>query len=251
MASNTQVQARIDGTSATITFVTEGRPNVMSTEVLGRLEKAVQTVAQAEGVRFCVLRGEGKVFVAGADIKEMVSFDSARARTMAEHGHRVMDAIASLPCVTLAAIHGPALGGGCEIALACDFRIAVSSAIIGLPETSLGLIPGWAGTQRLPRLVGAAAARRLIFSAVPVSAEEAHKLGLVDEVVESLDALNHAVDTWQARFIKGGPQAIALAKRAMRTGDEISAFVACFDEGESREGMAAFIEKRKAAWMEE
>jgi enoyl-CoA hydratase len=251
MASNTQVQARIDGTSATITFVTEDRPNVMSTEVLGRLEKAVQTVARAEGVRFCVLRGEGKVFVAGADIKEMASFDPARARTMAEHGHRVMDAIASLPCVTVAAIHGPALGGGCEIALACDFRIAVSSAIIGLPETSLGLIPGWAGTQRLPRLVGAGAARRLIFSAVPVSAEEAYKIGLVDEVVESLDALNTAVYAWRARFVKGGPRAIALAKQAMRTGDEVSAFVACFDEGESREGMGAFVEKRKAAWMEE
>jgi enoyl-CoA hydratase/carnithine racemase len=91
----------------------------------------------------------------------------------------------------------------------------------------------------------------LIFSAVPVSAEEAYRLGLVDEVVESPDALTHAVDTWRARFVKGGPRAIALAKRAMRTGDEVSAFVACFDETESREGMAAFVEKRKAAWMEE
>ncbi|HUU85188.1 MAG TPA: enoyl-CoA hydratase/isomerase family protein [Phycisphaerae bacterium] len=249
MSSPTNVGATIEGSAATILFSTEGGLNVMSSEALERLATAVEAVRCAPEVRVTVLRGEGKVFVAGANIKEMAGFDADRAYAFSQRGNEVMDALASLPSITVAVLNGAALGGGCEIALACDFRIATDTVKIGLPETSLGLIPGWGGTQRSLKLLGPIWGRRLVWSAVPLSAEEAVRIGLVDEVVtaEELDA---AVERLRQRFVRGGPRAIAAAKRAFLTGDEPAAFRDCFGEDESREGMTAFIEKRKARWME-
>ncbi len=250
MSSNTDVRLTIDGSMATILFSTSDGLNVMSAEVLEKLAKAVEGAAAAGGVRLTVLRAEGKVFVAGADIKQMHEFDPARALAFSRRGNEVMDALAALPSITVAAMQGAALGGGCEIVLACDFRIAAESVKIGLPETSLGLIPGWGGTQRSLRLLGPQHARRLVWGAAPLSAAEAATIGLVDQVVADPGELDGAIEALRQRLSRGGPRAIALAKRAFRTGDEPAAFADCLAGAESREGMTAFLEKRKAAWME-
>lgn len=250
MSSHTDVNVNIDGPTATIVFRTEGGLNVMSSEALEKLAIAVEAARGAQGVRLTVLRAEGKVFVAGANIKEMAGFDPDRAYAFSQRGNEVMDALASLPSITVAALHGAALGGGCEIALACDFRVATGEVKIGLPETSLGLIPGWGGTQRSLKLLGPIWGRRLVWGAEPLSAQEAGQIGLVDEVVANAEELDAAVDRLRQRFVRGGPRAIATAKRAFLTGDEPAAFRDCFTGDESREGMTAFIEKRKARWME-
>ena len=250
MSSNTDVQLTIDGPTATIVFATADGLNVMSAEVLEKLATAVEGARAAGDVRMTVLRAQGKVFIAGADIKQMADFDPARAREFSRRGNEVMDALASLPSITVAAIQGAALGGGCEIVLACDFRIAAEAVKIGLPETSLGLIPGWGGTQRSLKLLGPTWARRLVWSAAPLPAREAARIGLVDEVVSGPPELDAAVARLRQSFARGGPRAIALAKRALLTADEPSAFADCFAGEESREGMAAFVEKRKARWME-
>lgn len=249
MSNQTQIDLKTDGVRATITFHTENGINVMSLAVLNRLGEVVEELGGKKYVRFCVLKAEGKVFIAGANIKEMAGFTPDDAKSMCIRGNAVMDALALLPCVTVAAINGAALGGGCEIALACDFRIAVPSAKIGLPETNLGLIPGWGGIGRMARVVGTSAARRLVFGGVPVSAEEANDRGLVDEVVPP-EELGAAVEKLFKSLARGGPRAIGLAKRVLLGGDEPEAFRECFTGDESREGMGAFVEKRAAAWME-
>jgi enoyl-CoA hydratase len=249
MSSETQIDLAVDGARATIRFHTEGGLNVMSLSVLERLGGVVQELIRHDGVRFCTLKADGKVFIAGANIKEMAGYDSDKARRLCVRGNEVMDALERLPCVTLAAMHGATLGGGCEIALACDFRIAVPQAKIGLPETTLGLIPGWGGIGRMACVVGVQAARRLVFGGTPISAEEAQKVGLVDAVVPA-DQLDQTVETWFGALVRGGPQAVALAKSVLLGGDEPDAFAGCFAGDEAREGMGAFLGKRSADWME-
>lgn len=251
VASMTEARLKIGGAVATITFVSESGVNVMSQAALEKLAAVIEQVRQAERVRWTVLRAEGKVFIAGADIKEMADFDAATARKFSLRGNAVMDALASLPSITVAALHGAALGGGCEIALACDFRIATEKVKIGLPETSLGLIPGWGGTQRSLRLLGPTWARRLVWSATPLAARQALEIGLIDQLVASTEELASAVTVWCRSFVRGGPRAIAAAKRALLSGDEPTAFGDCFGQDESREGTTAFVEKRAANWMEE
>ena len=248
MSSNTQSTATIDGPIATITISTEDSLNVMSTDAMSRLGDAVAKVAQAEGVRFTIIRAEGKVFVAGADIKEMMPFDAAAGRKFGEHGSAVCDAIEALPCITIAALQGAALGGGFEIALACDFRIAVERAKVGLPETTLGLIPGWGGIPRAVRLAGQAKAKRLIFSGNPISAADGVAMGLIDAVVADADALDTEIKNWIDGFDRGGPSAVGLVKRAIRDGKDVAAFADCFKTEQAREGMTAFAEKRPASW---
>lgn len=222
----------------------------MSPEVLERFSAALAEVRADETVRTVVIRAEGKVFVAGAEIKLMAGFSPQQARAYGEHGQRVLNEVADLPCMTVAAINGAALGGGLELALACDFRIAVKSARLGLPETSLGLIPGWRGIERLTKLVGPSRAKKLFFSALPVSAEDGLALGLVDEIVNSPEDLVSRVAAFCKSFRRGAPAAVALAKRACRDGDDLSAFADCFRTQDSQEGIAAFLQKRPARWME-
>lgn len=245
----TNIDLTIDGPRAVITISNQGGLNVMSRPVLESLYQAIQKIA-ASSVRTAVLRAEGKVWVAGADIKEMRGLDAAGALEFSRRGNQVMDALASLPCITVAALQGAAMGGGCEMALACDFRIATANVKIGLPETSLGLIPGWGGTKRSLQLLGPSCARQLVFSATPLSASQAATIGLVDEVLEEGADLNQAVYNWIKRFERGGPRAIGLAKRAFLTGQEADCFAECLAGDESSEGMAAFVEKRPAGWME-
>ena len=250
MSNITEVKVAVDGCRASLTFTSESGLNVSSRETLARLAHGVETLAGNPVVRLTVVRAEGKVFLAGADIKEMSGFDADRAREFSVFGNRTMDSLALLPSITVAAIQGAALGGGCEIALACDFRIAVKRAKIGLPETTLGLIPGWGGTKRALRLLGPSRARRLIFGGAMLSAQDALEIGLIDEVVAEEADLGPAIERLFESMQRGGPRAIAMAKRAFATGDEPAAFAECFAGSESREGMAAFMEKRPATWME-
>lgn len=248
MGDVTRVRMTSEGSRATVTISTDGGINVLSATALKELGGVVNALAGDSRIRFTVFRAEGKVFVAGADIKEMSGFDAQAARSYGELGSRVLDAIEALPSVTVAALQGAALGGGCELAMACDFRIATSQVKIGMPETTLGLVPGWGGIPRALRLLGEPAAKRLIFSGVPVTADEALALGLVDEVVSDAASLNEAVGRWFQRFSRGGPMAISGVKRALRDGQPLSAFADCFARAESREGMAAFAEKRNPNW---
>jgi enoyl-CoA hydratase len=248
--SKTQVRVEVKGPHAAITLCTETGVNVASTEVLHSLRDAIAKVAQAPGVRTTAVGGEGKVFLAGADIKEMASFSCEDARAYGALGQAVLNELEALPSITVAAINGAALGGGLELALACDFRIAVKSAKIGLPETSIGVIPGWNGIPRLTALVGPSRAKKIYFRALPVSAEDGLEFGLVDEIVNSAEDLSARVVAFCRSFKRGAPEAVALAKRAWRTGDDLSAFADCFKSDDQTEGMAAFIEKRTASWME-
>ncbi|MGB0714646.1 MAG: enoyl-CoA hydratase/isomerase family protein [Phycisphaerae bacterium] len=248
--SKTQIHLEISGESASITLRTEDGPNVMSSAVLKELQSALADIRGSKGVRWTVVRGEGKVFVAGADIKEMANYGPDEARAYGQLGQSVLKDLATLPCVTVASINGAALGGGLELALACDFRLAVRTAKVGLPETSLGLIPGWSGIPRLTKLVGEAAAKRLFFSALPIPAEDGVAMGLIDEVVNSADDLDSRVPVYCRSFRRGSPEAIALAKRASLEGNDLDMFAACFGTDDAREGISAFVDKRIARWME-
>jgi len=248
--SSTNVQLDIKGPIAHVTLVTEEGLNVLSAVVLDRLNEALSEVREDKAVRATIIAAKGKVYAAGADIKAMSGFDYDAGRDYSRLGKDTLDAVELLPSVTISAINGAALGGGFELALACDFRVAVRGAKIGLPEVTLGLIPGWAGTIRLPKLVGPARAKRMVLSGVPVKAEEGLTFGLVDEVVESQEELGPRVEEFARSFFSAGPGAVALAKRAMRDGDDVTSFSECFVDGaDGHEGMTAFVEKRKAKWM--
>lgn len=248
--SETQVRVEIEGSRAAITLFTEGGLNVFSSAVLRRFGQAVARVAEESGVRTTVVAAQGKVFVAGADIKAMGSFTPEDAQAYGALGQEVLNQLAALPSITVAAINGAALGGGLELALACDFRVAVKSAKIGLPEASLGVIPGWHGIPRLVALIGPARAKRMFFGALPITAEQGLSMGLIDEVVGGPDELPSAVRTFCQSFHRGAPAAVALAKRALRDGDDLTAFADCFKTADRTEGIGAFIEKRSARWME-
>jgi enoyl-CoA hydratase len=244
----TEVRTIIDGTTARMTFVTDNGLNVLSTPVLKKVHEAAVEIAAATGVRLTIVGAEGKAFLAGADIKEMSAFKPEQARAFSELGNKAFDALAALPSVTVAAINGAALGGGLEVALACDFRIAVKSAKLGLPESSLGLIPGWGGIRRSVHLIGPARAKQLLFSANAVSAEQALAWALVDEIVNSAEDLAPRVLAFGKTLTRGGPHAVARIKKAIQSGDEIEQFVECFRDPESFEGLKSFMEKRPAAW---
>jgi len=248
--NKTNVHTEIEGSHATITFSTDEGLNVLSTDVLHSFGAAIARVRKEHGVRTTVVQAKGKVFIAGADIKEMTSFKPDDAHEYGSLGQSVMSDLASLPSITVAAIQGAAMGGGLEVALACDFRVAVKSAKLGLPEVTLGLIPGWGGVVRLTQLIGPSRAKRIFLSAAPVSGEDALELGLVDEIANSPEDVASRVVAFCKSFNKAAPASVALAKRAARDYDDLGAFVECFRNRDSREGMAAFLEKRPASWME-
>ncbi|AEB11669.1 enoyl-CoA hydratase/isomerase family protein [Marinithermus hydrothermalis] len=238
-----------------IALVTLARPkalNALSGEVLRELAEVVEVIHQDPEVRAVIFTGEGKAFVAGADISEIAALsDVFVSREYSLLGQEVMNAVAALPVPTIAAINGYALGGGLELALACDLRVASVKAKLGLPEVGLGLIPGFGGTQRLPRLIGQGRALDLILTGRHVSAEEALQLGLVNRVAE--DALEAAKDLART-ILKNGPVALALAKEAVARGADVPLAEALEIEADlfglacstqdMREGTRAFLEKR-------
>ena len=232
--------------------------NALNTETLGELRKAMHNLSlDDENVRVIVLTGEGKAFVAGADISEMKDMSALQAREFSHLGQGVFNFIATQEKPVIGAVNGFALGGGCELALACDIRIASDKAKFGQPEVNLGVIPGFAGTQRLSRLVGIAKAKELIFSGDMVDAQTARAIGLVNHVVPVDQLMTTCMDLAN-KIASKGPAAVRLAKTVINKGlqadlttgswYEAEVFGLCFATGESKEGMSAFLEKRKPNW---
>jgi enoyl-CoA hydratase len=240
--------------------ITVNRPeklNALNSEVLSQLDAAVAATGVDPRVRCLIITGAGeKAFIAGADIAELATLSPMEGREHARRGQAAINRIERLPVPTIAAINGFAYGGGLELAMGCTLRVASENAKMGLPETSLGIIPGYGGTQRLARHVGRARAYELVLTAEKgLTAAEAHRLGLVNQVVPAGQA--HAAAVALARRIAAnGPAAVRLAMDAIRTGLEMSLadgqvfeatlFGLCAATEDMREGMTAFLEKRPA-----
>ena len=247
------------GAIGRITFSTPSGINILSTPVVKALEARLDDIAQRPAVRVLILTGAGKTFLAGADISEMSGADTDAGQGFSQRGQAGLNRLARFEhAVTIAAINGAALGGGCELALACDLRIISTQAKIGLPEVKLGLLPGWGGTQRALALLGPGAARRLVFTGEPVTAEIAAKIGLVEEAVAPGELMTTA-EVIAQKILTSGPTAVRFAKRAMCAAEmawlenglfaESVAFGDIFGGPEAREGLKAFLEKRKPAWV--
>lgn len=232
--------------------------NALNAEVLKELEYAFDQINEDDEVSVVVLTGEGKAFVAGADISYMKDLDATQAKKFGEDGARVFRKIENLKKVVIAAVNGFALGGGCELSMACDIRIASTKAKFGQPEVGLGIIPGFSGTQRLPRLVGMGKAKELIFTGGHIDAEEAYRIGLVNKVTEKESLMEETYK--MADKIKSNSKiAVKYAKEAMNRGTETdietaiayesNIFGLCFAASDQKEGMTAFAEKRKANFM--
>jgi enoyl-CoA hydratase len=247
-----------------IWLITVNRPkslNALNAATLEEIGAAVAKVATDEKARVLLITGAGeKAFVAGADIAEMKDATIEQAREFSEKGMRVMHALEALPVPVIALVNGYALGGGCELALACDWIMAADNAVFGQPEVNLGIPPGFGGTQRLPRRVGAARALELLTTARQVGAGEALAIGLANHVHPAPQLRAKGLET--ARLIAAkGPVAVRLAKQAVLRGGDLDLFSACaletdlFAEGfgtrDRQEGMAAFLEKRAARFSGE
>lgn len=254
--SEQTVRLSIEGNTAVITVDRPKALNALNTATLEQLEEALAGVAKQTEVRGLIVTGAGeKAFVAGADIAEMMNLNMEQSLAFAARGHRVFDALERLHCPTLAAVNGFALGGGCELALACDLIYASDNAKFGLPEVSLGILPGFGGTQRLTRLVGRARAKELIFTGDTVDAPRAKEIGLALDVLPAAQLLAHCRAV-VGRIAKKGPLAVARAKRVIAQGADLplaagnqlerEAFAELFPSGDRKEGMTAFLEKRPA-----
>jgi enoyl-CoA hydratase len=207
-------------------------------------------------VRVIIITGEGKAFVAGADIAEMSSMTQAQGKEFSRVGQQTFRRLELLDKPVIAAVNGFALGGGCELALACDFRLASTKAKFGQPEVNLGLTPGYAGTQRLPRLIGAGNALAMLLTGDMIGAEEALRIGLVQRVLEPEQLLEKALEMAKTIASKG-PKAVQKVKKLVRHGLESDFEKGCLlemdefgslFENEGSEGMKAFLEKRKPQW---
>ena len=242
------------GDVAVLTIDRQEKLNALDPQVVEEIGQALLEL-EAEGPRAVVVTGAGESsFVAGADISAMSEMDPLEAKRFSEIGHAAMALLDRSPIPTIAAVNGYALGGGCEVAIACDIRIAAENAIFGFPEVGLGILPGMGGTQRLPRLIGPALAKELIFTGRRIGAEEAREIGLVNRVVPQGEALNVAREV-AAQIARNGPLAVRYAKAAAnRSADvdlvsgleyEADQFALLFATEDAREGMNAFVEKRK------
>lgn len=254
--SEPTVLVAVEAGVATLTLSRPQALNALNSIVLLELEQAVVALAADGSVRVLIVTGAGpKSFVAGADIVEMSAFGPQAARRFASQGHRVFRSLETLPFPVIAAVNGFCLGGGCELALSCDLIYAADNARFGQPEVNLGLMPGFGGTQRLARKVGAMRAAEIVFSARQVKADEAKAIGLVLDVFPAAELMDkvRAVATGIA---SKGPVAVRAAKAALAHGLdaplavgnalEIEAFANLFDSADAREGMTAFVEKRAA-----
>ncbi len=246
------------GAIRTITFNRPTVLNALDRKTVDELEQAIAAVAASSSVRAVILTGSGeKSFVAGADITEFNALAPEQARAYSAKGHRVLDSIGLLDVPVIAAVNGFALGGGLEVALACDFIYASDNARLGLVEANLGIIPGFGGVARLARRVGRAMASELIFSAGQVKADEALRIGLVNKVVPLAELLTSATTIAEAMASKG-PLAVGAVKRLLREGEnvdlrvanslEATAFGLVFATDDRKVGVDAFLAKQKAAF---
>ena len=239
----------------TATFTREKALNALNAATIRELGELIEKVRGSKSARALILTGSGKAFVAGADIAEMKESSEADGRAFAESGQRTFAQLETLGVPTIAAVNGFALGGGCELAMACDLIYAAPKAKFGQPEVNLGIIPGFGGTQRLTRRVGIMRAKELIFTGDLIDAAKARELGLVLEVIDAEKLLDHCKSVAQ-KIASKGMLAIAEAKKAIELGAnlelpeatalEAAGFGNLFNSFDRKEGMTAFIEKRPA-----
>jgi enoyl-CoA hydratase/carnithine racemase len=242
-----------------IAYVTVNRPKVLNALNMATMEElraAFHNIKNDAGVRVVILTGAGeKAFIAGADIGELAQHNAVSGKEFTHRGQSVLNLIENLGKPVIACINGFALGGGCELAMACTMRLASESAKLGQPEVKLGIIPGYGGTQRLPRLVGKGVAMQLLLTGEMISAQEAHRIGLVNEVVAPADLIPRA-EAIAAKIIANAPLAVQYTTEAVNKGMEMTLGeglyleatifgVACATE-DKKEGTTAFLEKRSA-----
>lgn len=247
------------GAKNNILFVTINREkalNALNKETVAELQNAFDAYKADASVACVIVTGAGeKSFVAGADITEIHELNAQSGDTFSQTGLRLMQTIQDFPRPVIAAVNGFALGGGCELAMACDFRLASEKAKLGQPEVNLGIIPGYGGTQRLPRLVGMGKAKQLTFTGEIITAQEAHRIGLVDEVYAPDQLIAKAMEIAETIASKG-PVAVSVSKECINQGMEVSQLEGCRIEqkkfgqvcgtADMKEGTKAFMEKRKA-----
>lgn len=229
--------------------------NALNSEVLEDLNTLLDGIEADPEIRVLILTGSGeKAFVAGADIGEMATLSKAEGEAFGKKGNDVFRRLETLPIPTIAAVNGYALGGGCELSMACDIRICSDTAVFGQPETGLGITPGFGGTQRLSRLVGPGMAKQLIYSAKNIKADEALRIGLVNAVYPQEELMAQA-EKLAETIARNAPIAVRACKRAINEGLELpmdeaivleeKLFGSCFETEDQKEGMTAFLEKRK------
>jgi enoyl-CoA hydratase len=244
-----------DGAVAVLTVTRPAVLNALNDATVMELEGAVSRLAADDGVRAAILTGAGdKAFIAGADIRELAALTPVTAEALAARGHALCHAIERMGKPVIAAVNGYALGGGCELAMACTLRIAADTAKLGQPEIGLGLLPGYGGTQRLPRLIGAGRALEMVLTGAPIDAEEAWRIGLVNRVVPRADLMPRTLELAQ-RIAAQAPIAVRYILAAVREGlgmtladgcaHEASLFGLAAATGDWSEGTRAFLEKRR------
>ncbi len=249
----------VDEGIATITFNRPKAMNAMNQETMTELFDAAMACRNDEKVKVLILTGAGeKAFVAGADISQMQNMKSAEALSFMELGNETLRFIETMSKPSIAAVNGYALGGGAEISMACDVRFASENAVFGQPEITIGMMPGWGGTQRLPRLIGMGRAKELIMSGASIDAKRAYEIGLVNKVYPA-DQLLAEAKKFAAKLIKLPGFALKMIKHSVNFGYDLSLDNAtrlemeccaqCFSTDDQKEGMKAFLEKRKPAFI--
>ena len=248
------ILVNIENNIATLSFNRPEVMNALNTKTVKEMIEAFKNFETDSEVRAIIVTGSGKSFVAGADISEMEGKTPEDARQYSELGHSLMDMIQDINKPVIAAVNGYALGGGTEVALSCDIRFASDRAKFGLPETILGVIPGWGATQRASRLIGPALTKELIFTGEIIDAQRAKEMGLVNRIIPHENLMDETIKTAQKICEKSGI-ALSHAKNVINRGleknlkegcrMEIDTFASCFNTEDQKEGMKAFIEKRK------
>ena len=243
----------------TLTISSPATLNALNSTILAEMDDFLDTLDPSR-VRVLVITGEGKAFVAGADISEMAHLSEPEGLAFGQRGSAVFKKIEDLPFPVVAAVNGFALGGGCELAMACDIRIASAKARFGQPEVGLGIIPGFSGTYRLPKLVGQGIAKELIYTGKMIGADEALRIGLVNSVVQP-EELAGAVDALVTSILKNAPIAVSYAKACINENYDLDVdesialenqyFSKCFATDDQKEGMDAFLGKRPAVFKNE
>ena len=245
-----------------IAVVTINRPkslNALNSETLAELNTCLAEIEGRTDIKVVILTGSGsKSFVAGADISEMVNATPAEGRAMGLLAREAFGRLENMPQVTIAAVNGFALGGGCEISMACDIRVAAENAKFAQPECGLGILPGFGGTQRLARLVGKGRAKEMIFTCDMIDAQDAYRIGLANHVVPQEELLDYC-KAMAGRIMKNAPYAVSLAKQVINSGAdmdldnglklEANIFGLSFSTEDKMEGMTAFLEKRPSKFM--